>query len=88
MDNLSRDSTRAIAAGMSYGQWKALHPFTKHLLEPEQPNGKYIKQCPTCSIMFGTNKSRKRFCTEDCKIKYYNSRTLRKYMDGGDGDGK
>ena len=28
-DNLTRDAIAAERAGMSYGKWKAMHPYTK-----------------------------------------------------------
>lgn len=36
LDNLTRDVLAAERAGMSYGQWKALHPNTKKDWEPIQ----------------------------------------------------
>lgn len=87
MDNLSMDSTRAIEAGMSYGQWKALHPFTKHFCG-EEIEWRYIKECQRCFKKFGTNRSRKKFCSEECRMRPNISKTNNKSEKEGAKNGK
>lgn len=46
MDNLARDAARALAAGQTYGKWKAEHPKTKdEKIEVEDPN---VRSCDVC----------------------------------------
>ena len=46
MDNLARDAARALAAGQTYGKWKAEHPNTKdEEIEVEDPNA---RRCDVC----------------------------------------
>ena len=65
MDNLARDCAKALKAGMSYGQWKALHPHTKR--EAEQAQEK-TKPCHWCGnpLPESSQPSRK-YCCEKCK---------------------
>ena len=66
MDNLAKDSTAALKAGMSYGMWKALHPFTKHEQEKPREN---VKLCHRCGnpIPKSSQPSRK-YCSDLCKM--------------------
>jgi predicted nucleic acid-binding Zn ribbon protein len=65
MDNLARDCAMALQAGMSYGQWKALHPYTKW--ETEQPSVE-ARPCHWCGnpLPESSQHSRK-YCCEKCK---------------------
>lgn len=51
MDKLAQDAAAALAARMSYGRWKALHPYTKDKEEePTVPKG--CKTCKHCGKAF------------------------------------
>lgn len=65
MDNLAKDSTAALKAGMSYGKWKALHPFTKHQAETAEN----VRLCHRCGnpIPKSSQPSRK-YCSDLCKM--------------------
>lgn len=65
MDNLARDCAKALKAGMSYGQWKALHPHTKREAEQAQET---TKPCHWCGnpLPESSQPSRK-YCCEKCK---------------------
>ena len=75
MDNLARDSTMAIASGMSYGKWKALHPNTAGIVleKPKEKKTNEKKQnypvrlCRWCGkeIPDSANGHR-RYCGEEC----------------------
>lgn len=64
MDRLTRDSTAAIAAGMSYGKWKALHPHT------EYGDGNKVKLCKICGGIISRSKGRGGhnvlYCSYEC----------------------
>ena len=68
LDRLTRDSTAAIAAGMSYGQWKALHPHT------EDGEGKKVKLCKICGNIIppkyrrGSGGNNVVFCSYECSL--------------------
>lgn len=66
MDNLARDSTAALRAGMSYGMWKALHPHTKE--KPLDVSEKPVKPCHWCGnpLPESSQPSRK-YCCDKCK---------------------
>lgn len=73
MDNLARDSSMAIAAGMSYGKWKALHPHTSGIIperpkEKEKKNTKPVRLCRWCGkeIPASAHGGRK-YCDADCQ---------------------
>jgi hypothetical protein len=68
MDNLAKDAARALAAGMSYGNWKALHPNTKDVvIEPKIPEEWRI--CKHCGKEFKPRNSRKQvYCEAGCQV--------------------
>lgn len=51
MDNLAKDAAAALKADMSYGKWKALHPYTKDK-EEEPPVPEGCKICKHCGKAF------------------------------------
>lgn len=71
MDNLTRDAIAAEKAGMSYGKWKAQHPFTN-------PDSKrygqkiLICKCKICGIEFETTGQRKVTCSDKCRRDLHN----------------
>lgn len=85
-DRLSMDSSAALAAGMSYGQWKVLHPHTDY----EEPGHKRKRKpkrvapmikCEVCGAMFESHYGRK-YCSEACtyqkKLEYLAKKYLRR----------
>lgn len=72
MDNLSKDALAATRAGMSYGQWKAQHPYT----DPDRmPPIRHAKRapvgssaiCPVCGRQFEVTKDRAKYCSVECR---------------------
>ena len=79
-DRLSRESSMALAAGMSYGKWKALQSIiylhTDNIPKDEIPNGR-TRACQTCGILFSlTSRGTgvKKFCSDDCREYFYRKR--------------
>lgn len=79
-DNLTLDAMDAIAAGMTYGKWKALHPETKEanesrLAKPEPQQKRqhnelprvYEYICRGCGKKFTTNQKTRKYCDDRCK---------------------
>ena len=66
-NNLIQDAAAALAAGMSYGQWKALHPNTaaEETHDGEMPYG--WKVCKHCGHRFRPSKGGQRYCDSDCQ---------------------
>ena len=65
MDNLARNAMSARKVGMSYGQWKALHPNTRE--EVVQPSERECV-CQHCGKTFVTKTRQKRkFCDFYCQ---------------------
>lgn len=79
MDNLARDSTAAIKAGMSYGKWKALHPHTKREAEQESENARPCRRCgkPIPSELHPNFK----YCSAECSHAATNERVRNKYRE-------
>lgn len=77
-DNLTLDAMDALAAGMTYGEWKAQHPETaaaneSRLSRPakayqEQPKV-YEFTCRGCGKKFTTQSKQRRYCDDRCKQK-------------------
>ena len=75
-DKLSIESSKAIAAGMSYGKWKALHG--DEVTEEEKKVTEDVLLCKYCGNPIyddnGIGRGRK-YCTRTCADKaYYQSR--------------
>ena len=79
-DNLTLDAMDALAADMTYGKWKALHPETKEANESRlhQPASKreykqtpkvYEFICRGCGKKFTTDNKQRRYCDDRCKQK-------------------
>lgn len=65
MDNLTRDAVAAEKAGMSYGKWKAAHPYTN----PDSEHcGKkvIICKCKVCGKEFEWYGRRRVACSDAC----------------------
>lgn len=77
MDNLSMDVSRATRAGMSYGYWKAMNPYTKDESEVV-PEG--IRICPCCGESFYTKNKQTVYCSVSCARKQANRRAYERKM--------
>lgn len=72
-DRLSRDAMAAQAAGLSYGNYKALHPYTGEWepVEVELDDGRREITCQHCGKIFlayGREALRK-YCSDECRGK-------------------
>lgn len=88
-DNLALDAMDALAAGMSYGKYKAQHPRTaeanearlakKPKQQPAEPKPKtrtrmvHVNTCPVCLKEFTTTNKQRRYCSDSCKHKKENA---------------
>lgn len=78
-DRLSQESSEALAAGVSYGKYKAQQweaakrqpsaPVPKK--EEPDPRQKYDLVCPVCSIAFKSMTRHRKYCSERCADKRY-----------------
>ena len=60
-DRLDIESSKAIAAGMSYGRWKALQP--PDVIVPPVPKQMYAMVCQRCGRTFyQTDKRQRKYC--------------------------
>ena len=69
LDNLTRDVLAAEKAGMSYGQWKAIHPHTKPA-EPRRArdeDGKVYRRCCICGAKFEVKYYNHVLCSDECR---------------------
>ena len=64
MDNLAKDAAAALAAGMSYGKWKAMQDPVKIEREPGLPTG--WKRCRWCNEPF-VAKPKQQYCGVYCQ---------------------
>ena len=84
-DNIDDDAAAARAAGMSYGRYKALHPYTKDeranqrqatAAAPEKPTSKgytpvsYEKVCIVCGEKYTAHHATRKYCSNRCKEKH------------------
>lgn len=69
MDKLAQDAAAALAAGMSYGKWKSLHPQ----IAEEKPETEKIpdgwRTCRYCGKPMDPSKCRnsQRYCNLECR---------------------
>lgn len=91
-DNLSADVRAAASAGMSYGQWKVLHPVTRRNEEPKKPKAempKLWRVCPICGKEFGVIKNtHRKYCSEECYHYANNQQTMERYHKRKERDNK
>ena len=69
-DKLAQDVSQAIAAGMSYGRWKAMQPIAT--TASKLPDG--WRKCEYCRKPFKGVQG-KRFCDVTCQKQSYKERT-------------
>ena len=67
-DKLGQEVRQAIAAGMSYGQWKALQPRVEKPTIPED-----WKPCEYCGEFYKPKRG-KRFCCTECRVAAYSEK--------------
>lgn len=72
IDKLAQDASKAIAANMSYGKWKAMQ-------QPVAATTKSIpegwKVCPQCGKQFRSSQGKK-FCDDVCRRQAYREKEL------------
>lgn len=72
MDNLSRDAKAAADAGMSYGQWKALHPCTNPDKNGDDLAGAKVNdrlvRCKCCGKEFVKTSKNLVLCSDECRL--------------------
>lgn len=72
-DRLDRESSKAIAAGMSYGKWKARQRetgFPLYVEDEEQIESRGTKKwCTYCGSVFFTESKIKKYCCDICREK-------------------
>ncbi len=66
-DKLSREAAMALAEGMSYGKWKALHSSPPR--QPEPPRVKIKRICDFCGKEFiQYDRRQRKYCCEEHRI--------------------
>ena len=71
MDNLTKDVLAAERAGMSYGQWKALHPKTKPDTKrraTKEDGAKVYRNCRICGARFEIKYPNHIMCSDECRL--------------------
>lgn len=76
-DKLSQDAAAALAAGMSYGRWKAMQPVEVKEEKPPKPYYN-IKKCAFCGFEFRSDCGRRIYCSDNCREKAYTKRKKQK----------
>lgn len=79
MDKLSQDAADALAAGMSYGKWKAMQkvPVTPVITETKIPDGWLV--CKWCGKPFKPKTKRSQdYCEAYCQKAAYNEKNREK----------
>ena len=71
-DKLAQDAAKALAAGLSYGKWRAMQQPVE--IEKGIPEG--WKVCPQCGKAFKSVKGKKIFCEPYCRNMAYHDREL------------
>lgn len=70
-DKLSQDVAKALAAGMSYGKWKAM----QQPVETEKGLPEGWKICPQCGKKFRSSQGKK-YCEAYCRNQAYYEKDL------------
>lgn len=70
LDNLTKDVLEAEKAGMSYGQWKALHPKTKTtpVKKIRSEDVKVGRKCRICGRIFEVKYPQQYMCSQECRL--------------------
>lgn len=71
MDKLAWENSLALAAGMSYGKWKAMQAPVQIVKKDETPDG--WRECEYCGSKFKARRNQ-RFCDYYCQERAYHSK--------------
>lgn len=83
LDKLTRENMQALAAGMSYGKWKAMQPVVP--IEPKKPLEIYKEfTCEICgrTIIRFDGRTQK-YCGANCRYIAYERQKRAKKLAGG-----
>lgn len=80
-DKLSSEVAMALAAGMSYGKWKAMQTPVK--IEPKKnPIGIETQRCAWCGAEFTSYDNRNRkYCGDRCRMLRDKAYSRQKYIE-------
>jgi Tfp pilus assembly protein PilE len=68
-DKLAQEVSQAIAAGMSYGRWKAMQPAVEIQKKPSVFEQQYLT-CAYCGCQFVDSMGRRmKYCGDRCKAR-------------------
>lgn len=82
-DKLSQEVAQALAAGMSYGKWKAMQPVVP--IEPKKPLEIYKEfTCEICgSKIIRVDGRNQKYCSANCRYIAYERQKRAKKLAGG-----
>lgn len=81
-DKLAQESTAALAAGMSYGKWKAMQNPVTIVKKDEIPDGWCV--CQWCGKPFRPKIKRvQKFCESECQRQAFYARSKEKAENSG-----
>ena len=67
MDKLAWENAQALAAGMSYGKWKAMQEPVKIVPKTEMPEG--WRKCEWCGTWYKPKTKRpQKYCQSYCQL--------------------
>lgn len=65
-DKLTQENAQALAAGMSYGKWKALQPVAVEEKKPPKPIYN-MRVCVICGLEYrGSENGKQKYCSKKC----------------------
>lgn len=77
MDKLSQEVAMALAAGMSYGKWKAMQAPAKITPKTDMPEG--WRKCEWCGTWYKPKTKRpQKFCELSCQVNCREARRKQK----------
>ena len=83
-DKLAQEVSQALAAGMSYGKWKALQP----VIPPppkKQPVGLKTQVCAFCGCEFvNSDNIQRKYCGDVCRGRAYEKNRRGRLKDGAE----
>lgn len=89
-DRLTQEATEALAAGMSYGKYKARQYTAAHgkiyIPKQEKPDPllKYELTCQVCSTCFRSKSPSRKYCSTKCKDYAYRMNKKKKKTSGAE----
>ena len=83
LDKLTRENMQALAAGMSYGKWKAMQPVVP--VKPKKPPEIYKEfTCEVCGNKIVRMDGRtQKYCGARCRYMAYEKARREKKLAGG-----